>query len=32
VVGEELEFVGALPEPMLLQHVLQAAASGRIIA
>jgi hypothetical protein len=32
LVGEEVEFVGALPEPMLLQHVQQAAANGRIIA
>jgi hypothetical protein len=28
VVGEDVEFVGAGPESMLLQHVQQAAGSG----
>ncbi len=28
VLGEGVEFVGALPEPMLLKHVQDAAAQG----
>jgi hypothetical protein len=28
VLGEGIEFVGALPEPMLLKHVQDAAAQG----
>jgi hypothetical protein len=32
VVGENLEFVGAGPESMLLKHVLQAAHGSSLIA
>jgi hypothetical protein len=28
VVGEATEFVGALPEPMLLKHIQDALANG----
>jgi hypothetical protein len=30
VLGEKVEFVGAGPEEMLLQHVQQAAADGAL--
>lgn len=31
VVGEDVEFVGAGPEAMLLTHVQQAAAGGGLV-
>jgi hypothetical protein len=31
IVGEDVEFVGAGPEAMLLTHVQQAAAGGRLV-
>jgi hypothetical protein len=31
VVGESQEFVGARPEPVLLEHVQKAAESGSLV-
>jgi hypothetical protein len=31
VIGEGVEFVGAMPEALVLKHVLQAAANGELI-